>query len=289
VLERSKSAVGVVLAGLVPVFLGGPVFAIAMAIFCTIGYLEYERLAHGVGNKPPRLAITGASLAALVALLGYGSWAVVAVVGGTAALGIIELMRRLSLDGAFTDWAFGVTGVVYLAIPAYAAVMMRQIDGEYGNGWLHRFSDWLPLPWDPNSRGLAWLLLVLLTTWLCDTGQYLVGRRFGKTPLSPRISPKKTREGFAGGLVMAATTSAFGFWLFDLGINPAIGALFGAAIAILAIFGDLAESLLKRQAGVKDSGSFIPGHGGMLDRIDSLLFAFTGGWLLALLIDNYLL
>ena len=288
-LERSKSAVGVVLAGLLPVFLGGPVLAVAMALFCTIGFLEYRRLAGGIGATPPRTSILGPALAALAALLGYGAWAVVAVVGGLTALGIVELMRRPNLDGTIVDWAFGVTGVVYLAIPTYAAVMLRQIDGEHGNGWLHRFSEWMPMPWDGDSRGLAWLLVVLLTTWLCDTGQYLTGRTWGKTPLSPRISPKKTREGFAGGLVFAAVTSALGFWLFDLGVNLLIGALFGVAIAVLAIFGDLTESLLKRQAGVKDSGDFIPGHGGMLDRIDSLLFAFTGGWLLALLIDHYML
>lgn len=288
-LERSKSAVGVVLAGLLPVLLGGPVFAVAMALFCTIGFLEYRRLAGGIGAAPPRTSILGPALAALAALLGYGAWAVVAIVGGLTAIGIIELMRRPNLDGTIVDWAFGVTGVVYLAIPTYAAVMLRQTEGEHGNGWLHRFSEWMPMPWDGDSRGLAWLLVVLLTTWLCDTGQYLTGRTWGKTPLSPRISPKKTREGFAGGLVFAAVTSALGFWLFDLGVNPLIGVLFGVAIAVLAIFGDLTESLLKRQAGVKDSGDFIPGHGGMLDRIDSLLFAFTGGWLLALLIDTYLL
>jgi phosphatidate cytidylyltransferase len=288
-LQRSKSAVGVVLAGLLPVLLGGPVFAVAMALFCTVGFLEYQRLAGGIGATPPRITIAGPALAALAALLGYGAWAVVAIVGGLTAIGIAELMRRPNLDGTIVDWAFGATGVVYLAMPTYAAVMLRRIDGEHGNGWLHRLSEWIPMPWDADSRGLAWLLVVLTTTWLCDTGQYLTGRTWGKTPLSPRISPKKTREGFAGGLVLAAATSALGFWIFGLGINPLIGVLFGVAIAVLAIFGDLAESLLKRQAGVKDSGDFIPGHGGMLDRIDSLLFCFTGGWLLALLIDNYLL
>lgn len=287
-LERSKSAVGVVLAGLLPVFLGGPIFAIAMALFCTIGYVEYTRLASGIGAHPPRLLIAGPTLAAFAALQGYGAPAVVAIVGGLAVLGIIELMRRVDLDGTFADWSAGVTGLVYLALPAYASVMLREFDSTTKSGWLQRFADWLPLPWNTTGSGLAWLLIVLTTTWLCDTGQYLTGRTWGKTPLSPRISPKKTREGFLGGVILAAATSALGFWLFGVGLSPLVGVGFGLAMAILAIFGDLAESLLKRQAGVKDSGSFIPGHGGMLDRIDSLLFTFTGGWLLALLLDNFL-
>ena len=110
-------------------------------------------------------------------------------------------------------------------------------------------------PGTPTSRSGLALAGVADNCWLTIRVSISSGRQYGKTPLSPRISPKKTREGFAGGLVMAGATSAFGFWLFDLGINPAIGAVFDAAIAILAIFGDLAESLLKRQAGVKKTAA----------------------------------
>jgi phosphatidate cytidylyltransferase len=201
-------------------------------------------------------------------------------------LGMALLMRREDLTGTFESFAFGAAAVVYLAIPTYAAVRLREMDGVIESNWLNRLVEWLPLPWDASPRGLAWFLVVLTTTWLCDTGQYLVGRTFGRNLLSPRISPKKTIEGFIGGLVVSAGAGALGIVVFGLDLNPLFGALFGAVIAVVAITGDLTESLFKRQAGVKDSGDFIPGHGGMLDRIDSLLFTFTAGWLVALLVDG---
>lgn len=285
-LQRSKSAVGVVLAGILPALLGGPIFAAAMVIFCSVGYLEYERLANGVQAHPGRIFVISVPLAAAAALADYSDWSIVAIVGGAVALGFAGFMRRESLDGTFMAAAFGALGVVYLAVPAYAAVMLRQIDGPLKHNWLNRFAEWLPVPWEISPRGLGWLLTVLTTTWLCDTGQYLFGRTFGKRPLSPRISPKKTVEGFAGGIVTAAAAGALGIWVFGIDHNPLLGVLLGVVIACVAVLGDLTESLMKRQAGVKDSGDFIPGHGGMLDRIDSLLFTFTAGWLIVLFIDG---
>lgn len=286
--QRSKSAVGVVIAGLVPAFLGGPIFAAAWLLFCYIGYREFRRLADGVGGDPGPLFALALPLAAIAAWLGADSWALTAIIFGVAMLGLTGLMRRDDLTGLFERFAFGSASIIYLAVPVWATIQLREYDGFIEAGWLNRFLDWLPLQWDANPRGLAWFLVVLLVTWLCDSGQYLTGRAFGKTPLSPRISPKKTVEGFAGGLIVAAGTGALTVWLFGLDVNPLYGAGFGAVLAIVAIAGDLSESIFKRQAGVKDSGDFIPGHGGMLDRIDSLLFTFTTGWLIALLIDGRL-
>ncbi len=130
------------------------------------------------------------------------------------------------------------------------------------------------------------MLVVILITWLSDSGAYLVGRSFGRRQLIPVVSPKKTVEGLAGGLVAAALTGALGVALFGLDVSWIYGLLLGIAIGVIGVVGDLAESILKRQAGVKDSGTLIPGHGGMLDRIDALLFTFTAGWYLATLIDR---
>ena len=116
------------------------------------------------------------------------------------------------------------------------------------------------------------MLLLLAVIVVSDSAQYYTGRAFGKRPLSPAISPKKTVEGAIGGVVFGTAAFAVGgsylfgapFWAL---------ALLGAAISLLGIVGDLFESLLKRSAGVKDSSQLIPGHGGVLDRIDSWLFA----------------
>jgi phosphatidate cytidylyltransferase len=124
-----------------------------------------------------------------------------------------------------------------------------------------------------QSHGAAALFLLVLTIIVSDTAQYFTGRFFGRRPLAPAISPKKTIEGAVGGFIAGPLLLfvAGAWWL------PAVGGqlrvLVGIAIVVLGIAGDLFESMLKRSVGVKDSSALIPGHGGVLDRIDALLFA----------------
>ena len=124
-----------------------------------------------------------------------------------------------------------------------------------------------------ETRGRDALFLLMLTVFASDTAQYYSGRAVGRRPLAPAISPKKTVEGAVGGFVFGALTlAAIGvWWLPDMPI--ALRGLLGVTVVALGIAGDLFESMLKRSAGVKDSSSLIPGHGGILDRIDALLFA----------------
>jgi phosphatidate cytidylyltransferase len=123
------------------------------------------------------------------------------------------------------------------------------------------------------TAGREALLLLAIAIVISDSAQYYCGRAFGRRPLAPAISPKKTVEGAIGGLVFGTGAMiAGGLWVFP-GINAALLAAVSAAIATLGMVGDLFESLLKRSAGVKDSSHLIPGHGGVLDRIDSWLFA----------------
>jgi phosphatidate cytidylyltransferase len=174
----------------------------------------------------------------------------------------IALMAQLFAIGAvaMADWSAGNRQVLasvavsvfpslYLALPLGAMVAMRETDG-------------------PDV-----LFLLMLTVMVSDTAQYYTGRLFGRRPLAPAISPKKTMEGAAGGLIVGTVifVIAGAWWLARM---PAgIRVLLGMAVVASGIAGDLFESLLKRSVGVKDSSSIIPGHGGVLDRVDALLFA----------------
>ncbi|MEO7982782.1 MAG: phosphatidate cytidylyltransferase, partial [Bacteroidota bacterium] len=122
--------------------------------------------------------------------------------------------------------------------------------------------------------------LIIFSIWINDTMAYIVGSFIGKTPLS-KISPKKTWEGTIGGIILCVGLAFLipSIVLID-GIDPTTSAIIAAAVAITGTLGDLFESKLKRMAGVKDSGSLMPGHGGFLDRFDSLLFAIPIAWIL---------
>jgi len=154
---------------------------------------------------------------------------------------------RGNAPGSLRNWSLIVSGGIYIGLLSYA-VRLRALDG-----------------------GFRWLLLALGSTWVCDTAAYCVGSMWGKHSFFPRISPSKTWEGTIAGIVFGVGSVAFlGHSLLDLGWPW--GFLLGILVVLGAIFGDLAESVIKRQLGAKDSGRLIPGHGGVLDRMDSLLF-----------------
>jgi len=117
----------------------------------------------------------------------------------------------------------------------------------------------------------GWVLLLILAVWAYDTGAFLVGKNFGRTKFLTHISPSKTIEGLVGGVVVSTLVVALMLWA--LGQDPRHAIILGPLTALAAQAGDLAESVIKRAAGAKDSGTLIPGHGGMLDRVDSFLFA----------------
>lgn len=139
-----------------------------------------------------------------------------------------------------------------------------------GAGLLALLPTWIALlhidaQWE---RGAQWTLFVLVLSFAADTGAYFTGRRFGRLPLAPRVSPRKTWEGALGGMLLGLVVSAFGsFWF---GLPPARFLPLCLAAAAFSIVGDLTESMLKRHVNLKDSGRVFPGHGGVLDRIDSV-------------------
>lgn len=152
------------------------------------------------------------------------------------------------------SWALTLGAALWLGWLISHFVLLRDLSPAFGLG-----------------IGTRWLVLMFLTTWINDSAAYFVGKAIGRHPCCPYLSPKKTWEGTVGGWFggLAATT-LLGHWLVDL---PWVhGLALGALAATVAPFGDLAKSMVKRQMGVKDFSALIPGHGGMFDRIDSLLF-----------------
>lgn len=286
--QRSISAVGVVLVAIVPALVGGPVFASVMTLLCLIGLREYNAMAAKIGNHiapAGYVALVGFALAAFLegsagALLGVCAFAV----GAPLVLAIF----RPDLDRAFLDWALSAAGALYTGLPLFAVIALRTREGGIEARWLQDIAGASAVGWAAHPRGLAWFLFVIVVTWLSDTGAYLIGRAAGRRPLIPRISPKKTVEGLAGGLASAGLTAVVANAAFGLNVSWFAMLAVGLVIALIGVLGDLAESLIKRQAGVKDSGTLIPGHGGMLDRLDALFFTWTAGWFAATAVDRWL-
>jgi phosphatidate cytidylyltransferase len=177
-----------------------------------------------------------------------------------------QLLRR-DRGGALTDWALTLSGTLYVTWPLAHFIFLRRISlPDVAPPF------WIALGAPALGAGAWWILYTLLLVWMCDTAAYFVGIRWGRHRMSPYLSPKKSWEGAAAGLLTSIALAIGLVPLLALPLSYGCAALLGALVGTFGQVGDLAESLLKRQAGVKDSGRLIPGHGGMLDRVDSLLF-----------------
>lgn len=214
------------------------------------GMLEFYQLAQRIGERPMRGL--GLSIGALVVLLWQlREWET--IVWLVMMGGLIAGMVMLATGRHFRDWAGTIAGILYLALMAGSFIALRGYErGELAEG------KWLGL-------GL-WIAL-----WVGDTAAYGVGSKWGRRPLAPSISPKKSVEGFIAGFAGSALVLLV-FALFGV-IDPLNAAALTFSTGIVGQLGDLVESQLKRDAGVKDASSLLPGHGGVLDRFDSFLFA----------------
>ncbi len=191
----------------------------------------------------------------------------------------LSLLLLLLLDAHEPAWGIARPAIALLIILAFAWQLFRKDDTVPTASWALTVMGGLYLGWflghflllRARPDGLLWTIVAFLSTWVSDSGAYFVGLTIGRHKLWPRISPKKTWEGSIGGFI----TGVLGTMLITrlVGLPVRHGAAIGALIAIITPFGDLSISMMKRQVGVKDSSNLIPGHGGMLDRMDSLLFA----------------
>ena len=213
-----------------------------------LSMIEYTRLAAALGARVPR--ITSAFVIAACAALGSGVFPLDAVILlAVVLLGALGVLTGRPGPDALSSTSAALFAVLYIGLPLGAIAAIRSIAG-------------------PEA-----VVLLVLTIVVSDSAQYYTGRAFGRAPLAPAISPKKTREGAIGGVVFGSAAMILGAkFVFPEAPRWAL-AIAAISVVTLGIFGDLFESLLKRSAGVKDSSALIPGHGGILDRIDSWLFA----------------
>ena len=150
------------------------------------------------------------------------------------------------------DFAYTAAGAIYVGLPLSLALVLRS-----------------------EVQGLEWILIVILGAFATDTGAFFTGRAIGRRPLAPAISPGKTQEGAVGGLVAGIAAVMALAALLELPLSIPQSAVLGALVSVAGQAGDLVESKIKRVAGAKDAGGLIPGHGGILDRLDSVVFVIV--------------
>jgi phosphatidate cytidylyltransferase len=242
----------------IPLVIAGISFApawvglVVLAALAALGSLEVHRIALAQGIRT--LAVVGAAFSALLALspLAGGRFAGAIAAGAVIAALSVVIFESRPLAEALPGAGATLFGVLWVGLLlSYLGAIHLQ---------------------DPSRRELY---LLLAGVWLGDSGAYYVGRRFGRRKLAPRLSPGKTVEGLLGGIAASLLGIVACWRLLGLGDTIGFGHVLplGLLIALFAVLGDLAESAIKRGAGVKDSGTLFPGHGGVLDRLDSLLFA----------------
>jgi phosphatidate cytidylyltransferase len=281
------------------VIVGEPVFPVLLGVIVVLGMLEFYRLAGSAGARPFRW--TGIGLGLLFVLVAWTQWPVQIIVRSTpevmtfdtlgrnvafpfmvlAAIAVFVVVfravQRNETEGGLINIATTLTGVFYVGVAVSFFMLLRN---QYSGP---------PLPvlfGIPVESGARWVLLVAFSVMAADIAAYAVGSLAGRTKLAPRISPGKSWEGLVAGVIACVIVSGVVSRWFEMPYSTLFGYLLGLPIAVLAVWGDLGESLIKRSVHAKDAGGLLPGHGGILDRLDSMtppavFIYFVSVWVLS--------
>ncbi len=253
---------------------GGPAFGAAVLLLMLIGWHEYAQAFRQKDLGPAYWS----GMAAMVCFWGAAYSGRMELLTAAATLFSLWLMleavlfyRNYSVPQAIVS----VAGVMYVGLPLAHLLLLR----------FWKASELVSTPAGEMETGCAWLWIALIGTWASDTFAYFSGFAFGKTKLCEPISPKKTREGFYGGVI--GTAFAVAMLGHAIGHSLISMAVLGIVIALVATVGDLVESIVKRYTGIKDSGVLIPGHGGVLDRFDSAMFVIPFVYYFLQIMEGY--
>jgi phosphatidate cytidylyltransferase len=240
---RAVSALVLIPAVLAAVWFGDRWFLLLVSVGVILLSMEW-----GVMTEPPAptrtaVVVAAAVLTALLAAAQFtGPGFLILVVGAGLAAGAARLFKATAIDTAY--------GVFYIGWPCLVLVWLRQ-----------------------QPHGKDWTILLFAIAWSSDIAAYALGNLVGGPKLWPRFSPNKTWSGFLGGLLAGVVGAVLAAWLQHMPLSPGLAAAIGLATGLATMAGDLWESALKRRFGVKDAGHLIPGHGGLMDRVDGLMFA----------------
>lgn len=260
--RRLFTVLGLTLIGVPAIVLGGILYYLLMAVFIVGAAWEYVHLFRAVKFEPSMIVTVGGVAAVTFARMFFPEYSqpvLAAAILIAMAVHLITFER--GRDQSALDFGITAGGIVYI-------------------GWLGSYLlDLRNLP-----EGGWWFMLVMFCVWAGDSGAYSIGRAYGKHKLAPRLSPKKSWEGYVTSVFTGAHTGALYVWIFktfgNLQSDITIwqGVILGFLLGALPTLGDLGESMIKRQSGIKDSSDIIPGHGGFFDRIDSWLWGAPIGY-----------
>ncbi|HET7289364.1 MAG TPA: phosphatidate cytidylyltransferase [Thermodesulfobacteriota bacterium] len=247
--------------------IGGILYLLFILALILVGQLEFGKLLRS--RNYPEQKISGMVFSLLLAVAAYtGYFYFMMAFTGAVVLVLVFELWKLREGGTVLRAGVTLFGIVYIGWLLGHAVLLRNI------GDIKPVAEFALNAQGLRDPGFFFIFFTVACTFLNDTGAYFTGLRIGKRKLAPDISPGKTVEGTIGGIIACILTGIIVNYGFGSPLNSDWTILFSLLIAVSAVFGDLVESAIKRGAGIKDTGDIVPGHGGVLDRFDSLIFVF---------------